>query len=297
MPVDFSHAVRTMHNMHITPTEHTPAKLAFAGDWHGNHQTAWQGMYQAAQMGCDVIIQLGDFGLWPGISGQRYLQQVDMYAAKTGVRVLWLDGNHEDYDQLDAAQVNMSNGMHQFGEHIWHLPRGARWSWHDVDFLVAGGATSLDRPGRTEGVSWWPGEELTEAQIATIASEGVCDVLLTHDCPAGVDIPGITHRRHDPSSSWPMSELLRAWDHRDRLAGMVEQVSPAVLYHGHFHRRYQRLARLAPDVVTYVSGLGDDEVGLHENLAVVDMQTLSEYISVRRISGGDPVGGLLPELH
>ena len=45
---------------------------------------------------------------------------------------------------------------------------------------------SLDRAVRTEGVDWFPAEEITDAQEAAVIAAGHADVLVSHDCPSGV---------------------------------------------------------------------------------------------------------------
>ena len=52
--------------------------------------------------------------------------------------------------------------------------------------LALGGAVSLDRAGRTEGVDWWPQEEITPRQAASVIEAGPAAVMVTHECPAGI---------------------------------------------------------------------------------------------------------------
>jgi len=42
-----------------------PNKILFAGDWHGDAWAVAQMLEYAREQEVDVIIQLGDFGLWP----------------------------------------------------------------------------------------------------------------------------------------------------------------------------------------------------------------------------------------
>ncbi len=52
---------------------------------------------------CDAILQLDDFGYWPHYSdGARFLKHVTHYAARSGVIVFWIDGNHENHTALAA---------------------------------------------------------------------------------------------------------------------------------------------------------------------------------------------------
>lgn len=53
------------------PSRRTPTRIALAGDWHGNTRWALHALEAAARQGCDTVVHLGDFGLWPGHDGAR----------------------------------------------------------------------------------------------------------------------------------------------------------------------------------------------------------------------------------
>jgi len=248
-----------------------PERIVVAGDWHGNGRAARNAFDAATLVGATLVIQLGDFGMWPGFEGTAYLNEVESHAAGAGIPVAWIDGNHEDFNQLLALPVDPVSGLRPVRKHVWHVPRGASWEWHDVRFRALGGATSLDRKSRKIGKSWWVEESISDIDIAAAVAGGPCDVLLTHDCPTGVDIPGIRHRSYADTRDWPVSELERAWDHRDRLAEVVEVVQPKHLWHGHFHARYSQKAVLHAGPAVAVEGLGDDGTGPRGNLMVVDI--------------------------
>ena len=247
--------------------------VLFAGDWHGDHRAAWDACRAAEVAGCAVVVQLGDFGVWSGRNGAHYLDEVSKAAVRHGVTVCFIDGNHENFDLLLAVDTDPATGLRELRERVMHIPRGSRWTWCGVRFAALGGATSLDRPGRVESVSWWPQEALTYSQARTFAEDGPVDVLLTHDCPQGVSIPGI-----DPLTSlrmWPETELRVAWAHRELLAQVCEQVSPLRLLHGHFHVRYDAQVTLWSRP-TLVSGLADQDGG-DGNRLVVNVAQISGH--------------------
>jgi hypothetical protein len=261
----------TLLGMEVTFPFPDPSRVAFAGDWHGNSACAERVMEAAVLDGAQVLIQLGDFGLWPGALGEFYLKEMQALTGHYGIPVLWLDGNHEDFQQLDAMQAD-EHGLHQMSELLWHLPRGARWVWNGVSFCALGGATSLDRPHRTEGRSWWPQEEVAEKDVLEAVQGGAVDVLLLHDCPTGVDIPRIRHR--DPlTTGWPPLELERAWDHRDVVRRVVQELLPARILHGHYHIRYTSEADFAEGYRTVVHGLGDDS-WWGDNYLILDVDSM-----------------------
>ena len=100
-------------------------------------------------------------------------------------RSCWfVDGNHEDFGQLaQLAAAIVPDGRNEIRPNILHLPRGYRWEWHGLTWLACGGGVSLDEAGRTEGIDWWPQEEITSGQEAAIIAGGHADVMVCHDCP------------------------------------------------------------------------------------------------------------------
>src|SRR5262245_61251493 len=93
---------------------------------------------------------------------------------------------------------------------------------------------------------------------------GRVDVLLTHDCPAGVVIPGLARFAH----FWPPDEQVAATEHRQRLRQVVDNVQPRVIWHGHYHTDYSRVVDLGYGPV-HVHGLSCDGTSLAGNVRVV----------------------------
>lgn len=174
--------------------ERVPVRIGVAGDWHGNTAWATRAVRKMTALlpadGPRLIVHLGDFGIWPGPGGQEYLARLDAALAEAGAELSFVDGNHEDFTQLARLQPG-PDGRAQVTERIFHLPRGHRWRWHGRDWLALGGAVSLDRAGRTEGVDWWPEEEITLRQAGSVIDAGPADVMVTHECP---DRPGLRRR-------------------------------------------------------------------------------------------------------
>ncbi len=244
----------------LDPFGTTPAQVAFAGDWEAEISWADISVERAAEVGADVIVQLGDFG---HRFTRRYLEVVDDACRRTGVPVLFVDGNHEDHQWL-ARQPLVASGARQIASMVYHLPRGFRWSWYGIRFLALGGAHSVDRPTRLRsGQLWQPEERITVTDAALAVRGGAVDVLVSHDCPSGVDIPGLGTGR-------PMfhpDEIAQSNLNRRLLATIVEEVRPAAVWHGHYHRRYRTTADFGYGPVT-VNGLGlpgdgGPEVSLH----------------------------------
>ena len=184
------------------------------------------------------VIHLGDFGIWPGREGKRYLDRVERDCAEHGI-VMWVvPGNHEDYTQINSGKHD-DLGRRLFRPHILALPRGFRWKWHGRTWLALGGAISVDRIERVPGASWWPAEAITTDEAAAVVDDGMADVMVCHDVPAGV-----VHSFPAPPDRW-LPDIRRTEDHRELLQAVVDAVQPSYFMHGHIHRSYERWVEMA----------------------------------------------------
>ena len=157
-----------------------------------------------------------------------------------------------------------------------HLPRGTRWSWWGKRFMALGGATSVDRHMRTENVSWWSGEELSEADIEHASRDDgtPVDVVFAHDCPTGVDIPGVgADWNTQVRGFWPDSMLYVASLHRDKVRRVYDATSPGLWIHGHYHRVYERFMGS-----TRFLGLDMDATTLDKNTMTLDPEKLDRLV-------------------
>jgi hypothetical protein len=228
----FPVAYGTVCTVNVTwPFPH-PDTVVLSGDWHGDTNSALSALARAERVGSPVVLQLGDFGMWPGASGKKYLDDVNKRAVRAGVVIAFIDGNHEDFPQLYSYPVDSLSGLRRVRENVLHIPRGSRWVWHGQRFLALGGATSLDRCDRTPMVNWWAEEEITMADAYRATAGGQCDVLLTHDAPAHIPVP-LTK-----GLGWPRDALVTAAAHRILLRDVCDVVDPSRVFHGHFHVRY-----------------------------------------------------------
>ena len=139
----------------------------------------------------DYLVILGDFGLvWsdPPTDGER--SHLDWLEAQNWT-TLFVDGNHENFDMLDALPVRERYGGHvqDVRPHVTRLMRGETYRIGGHSFFVCGGAHSIDRQWRTPHATWWPQEvpgEEERARIAAAAAQvGEVDYVLTHCPPTG----------------------------------------------------------------------------------------------------------------
>jgi len=249
---------------------HPPKRVVFAGDWHGN--TNWAGgcLMHLASKGVDTVLHLGDFGIWPGLGGQQYLDSLEKVANRTKINILFIDGNHEDFEQIENVERD-ADGLGMFREHIKHLPRGFRWEWDGVRFGALGGATSVDKAGRVPWRSWWPQEEITWADAERFATSGPVDVVITHDIPIGVEIPGMT--RESGIAIWGHEAMDVAERHRELLARALAPTPPKLIVHGHMHIRHSAIWEYDGGMAR-VEGLDCDGTTQEKNLWVVPLESM-----------------------
>ena len=205
--------------------------------------------------------QVGDFGFWPRTqSGQKFLRKTEARLALRGLDLWWVDGNHDDLQSLQSRAIQ-ADGRRRTSDHIWHLPRGHRWTWGDSVWIAAGGAVSVDRYGRTEAVSWFRDEELTDLEVDQMIEEGAADVVVSHDAPWGAGILGRRLSLDLPPTeraSWWPDDLLGLSDlHMQRVRRLVDGVGATLVFHGHHHVRYTDRLETAHGSIQ-VTGLAHD---------------------------------------
>lgn len=140
----------------------------------------------------DIVIILGDFGvIWGDSERTEYCLKV---LGEKNFTTAFLDGNHENFVEIARLEKtifwnNGYVGLLPYG--VIHLLRGEIYNINDKRIGVCGGANSVDLWHRTEGISWWREEEITNNDInkfMTIAEEydNKVDIMLSHDAPASI---------------------------------------------------------------------------------------------------------------
>lgn len=133
----------------------------------------------------DYLVVCGDFGLvWADRSKYSYwLRWLD----KKPFTTLFVDGNHENFDMLEAMDVERWHGgmVHRVNDSVLHLMRGQVFDIAGRSFFCMGGARSVDKARRTPHISWWPqeipsSEERAVAWAALDAHGWKVDYVLTH---------------------------------------------------------------------------------------------------------------------
>ena len=246
-------------------------EIGVAGDWHGDTLWAMHALDLFAERGIKYIVQLGDFGIWPGPSGAKYILKIQKTLQKNGQRLGVVPGNHDDYARINNTQFGL-DGLQYFRKEIILIPRGFRMEIGGRSVVALGGANSIDYEGRTEGINWWREESITLGDVYRTVSGGEADIMFTHDVPYGVTLPE-NHR--DPDSGWSPEAIMYADDSRMMMRGAVDGVKPKLFMHGHYHTFYDSVQTLNDGLVDYETrfiGLGKN--GGTNNNAILNLNSL-----------------------
>lgn len=175
-------------------------KIAITGDMHGDGILRMEAIKEA---GYSTLIVCGDFGyIWNDVERNNY--DLDIIN-RIGIKILFLDGNHENFDELEKYTYGeMYGGKVQIiRENIIHLLRGEVYLIEGRRVFILGGATSIDKEYRIPGVSWWKQEIPNEAERNNSIKnlklyDNNVDLILTHTAPTSVlNIMGPVYRNHE----------------------------------------------------------------------------------------------------
>lgn len=206
-------------------------RVLLVGDVHGNDRFFARVCAKAREMDCEGLIQLGDFGYWEHYpQGEGFLKWCQRQLREKDLWCHWLDGNHENHPKLWETYGYDVTQLSEVRPGLYYMPRGYRFELDGVRCMAIGGAYSIDKAARTPGRSWWPEETIREQDVEAAVAGGKVDIVFSHDCPWGVDIPILRAQQKDV---FPESRR-----NRQELTKIVKAVEPKVLIHGHYHHRY-----------------------------------------------------------
>ena len=139
----------------------------------------------------DYLIICGDVGVC-GFMASDEAKTRDILR-NLPVTVLFVDGNHENFEQLNSYAVEIWNGgkVHFIESNIIHLMRGQVFEIDGKKFFTFGGAYSVDKMYRTEGITWFPEEipskeEYEEGWKNLEKADFQVDYILSHTAPREV---------------------------------------------------------------------------------------------------------------
>lgn len=139
----------------------------------------------------DYLIVCGDFG-YPWDFSLDECDDINWIETRPWT-TLFVDGNHERFDHWTERPCEEWHGglvkRLSPDSSIRRLLRGQAFDLGGKTFFTMGGASSVDRDMRIEGVSWWPCELPSEGNFAEARRRldevgWKIDFVVTHDCSA-----------------------------------------------------------------------------------------------------------------
>lgn len=248
--------------------------ILVVSDWHGNGPWAKKVIDIAYGLGIKTLIQVGDFGFWPGRKGKEYLLNLSRYLVRKKIKLIVVPGNHEDWNQIDSWHDHPrdENGHIEVEPNLFYAGKANVWTQNGKRFGVAGGAYSIDRSLRKLNVDWWPQEQFTNSdlhELEIVSGGDRVDYLFTHDAPTNIPMPGL---KPDIESAM----------HRGMMNLVGAMLRPRVWFHGHYHfftgeygfrhqLGYASVYGLAPD--DQATFQFDRNIVMREHVAILEIET------------------------
>lgn len=202
------------------------------GDMHGEVDLL---NYYIDESYPEVLILLGDCGFFwtkKELQGDGCFHYVlDTYAFDNlqpkATRIFWLAGNHDHWDHLDFAYGRNTKGPIEIKPNVYYCPIGSQLTINNKNCLFVGGAFSIDKAWRTEGISWWSGETLTDKDFKFIEEnvESV-DIVFSHTIPNEWEV-----------LRQSVYDMIKFTDpSREVLSKILNKYKPNYWFAGHWHR-------------------------------------------------------------
>ena len=167
------------------------AMIYVTGDMHGNISRFDNKVISKLKRG-DYLIICGDFGfIW---DGSRQEEKALTFLNKQKFTILFVDGCHENFDQLYKYPTTEWNGgrVRMIKPNVIHLCRGQVFTIDGTTIFAMGGGCSADLDLRQQrGTKWWPEETPTTEEMAEAVDNLYdhdlnVDFIVTHECPTKV---------------------------------------------------------------------------------------------------------------
>jgi hypothetical protein len=245
--------------------------IGVAGDWHSNISWALRALSFLNAQGIKQVLHVGDFAIDFQNNNACFSEPINNYLVANGMMIFVTPGNHENWETINRLPVIKEGefaGWATFFSNILIAPRGLRWSWHGVSFVSLGGANSIDRASRIQGITWWAEESITWGDYHNVAAGGHADVMIAHAAP-------FSAKYNFNSGGWPQSAIIYSDETRLVLGMVVDEVQPELFFHGHYHVAKIQKSHIKAETgevytTKFVSLARDDD---RDNLASFNLNT------------------------
>ena len=118
--------------------------IYITGDCHGDWKRFSMDSFpeQQGMTRDDFVIVCGDFGLWNNDKTEKW------WLAEKNFTVLFVDGNHENFDRLYGDEFDIvdfyGGKAHKIQDNLYHLMRGYIFNICEKKIFAFGGAQSHD---------------------------------------------------------------------------------------------------------------------------------------------------------
>lgn len=189
----------------------------------------------------DYVIIAGDFGgIWrTNEFNAQENHELDWLNEKPWT-TLFVDGNHENFDRLEAMpeEEKFGSTVGVIRPSILHLKRGNVYEIDGKKFFTFGGGYSIDKIQRQTNVSWWarelPTNEEFKKGLDNLAKhDNKVDFIITHSCSKhDFNMMSLKyHMQHKIAD--PENQL------REYFSLVQQQVDYKAWFCGHFHVNHE----------------------------------------------------------
>ena len=209
--------------------------MIFIGDIHGQFKNFLE-LLKERNFQNETLLQVGDFGIgfYPIDQEYHHLNKINSWLMNNNNLLYVIRGNHDNPNYFTNSPFVFSN--------IKFLKDFEIINVDGKSILCVGGAISIDRTMRREGVDYWKDEELPHIipDISQIYDGKSIDIVCTHNCPTFVwptELAPIIYK-FSTNDKTLLKDLV---DERKRLDLLYEKVkdfngyAPKHWVYGHMH--------------------------------------------------------------
>ena len=135
-------------------------------------------------------LQLGDFGFIFKYNDWKWNKFINHFEKNYPNKMIFtVLGNHENYDSIEKMPVKDMFGARcrKIRSNVYAVERGEILSIEGLNILCIGGADSIDKAWRQDGISWWAQEKISDTDVKKTVEKGLTcsfDMICSHAMPA-----------------------------------------------------------------------------------------------------------------